>query len=58
MKANERCVSCRFWSGKDRDGQCRVNPPVVLARSNVNCWPYTMAESWCGKWESKEATRD
>lgn len=47
------CSKCKFFKtrqGKGREGECRLNPPVVDMHL-VSVWPEVNNKDWCGKAE-------
>ena len=53
----KRCGNCRFWLGeRERNGECRRNPPSVLNGDGEFQFPEMSIDDWCGQWRSKDAT--
>lgn len=57
------CSVCKFWVSKDPNyGDCRFNPPVVIAVSPEQYlearWPRTEPDDWCGKFEQGRSSEE
>jgi len=54
--AEQSCLNCIYL----RDGFCRRNAPVVLAKPSTwytyaqASWPLVLVSDWCGEWISRE----
>jgi len=63
MDSEQRCGTCRFWSGQVTFGSanCRRYPPTVLVHTSPNgktVWenvlPYVIVAGWCGEWSKRD----
>ncbi len=55
------CVNCAYWDPTSpTHGRCRRHAPTVPPRpdsdgtGSFTSWPSTLAEDWCGEWESRD----
>ena len=58
MNDHPTCKSCAFYKplAAENYGDCRVNPPQIMANSRLSTWPWVQSTDWCGKFiESVEA---
>ena len=56
--SKKSCGNCRFWLGeRERNGECRRNPPFVVDDDGEFKFPEMSIDDWCGEWRSKDATR-
>lgn len=69
MGRGRRCDWCEYYNAlnfegiaKDRNGECRINPPQPILRRDVHnslnelrpVWPLVDADDWCGKFVPRE----
>ena len=55
--SKKSCGNCRFWLGeRERNGECRRNPPFVVDDDGEFKFPEMSIDDWCGEWRSKDAT--
>lgn len=49
------CGDCRFWKRGGVGGHCHRYPPTKDSFDNMNGFPFTSGDTWCGEWKEKES---